>query len=157
MTAIVLVGAASLYSVAGGSLDPWASRHVVRFCFGLALLFAVAFSDIRLWLRGAYPLYLAARIQKADSVARFVLKSTTAVYGSEHTDTRGIWGRVSRLVGRRVMVVQAVDEDSGRVRVGDSEWSARGGPDSPARLVSASLATVDRARAHPSRGPPINR
>lgn len=34
----------------------------------------------------------------------------------------------ARLVGRRVMVVQAVDEDSGRVRVGDSEWSARGGP-----------------------------
>ena len=60
VTAIVLVGAAALYSVAGGSLDPWASRHVVRFCFGLALLFAVAFSDIRWWLRGAYPLYLAA-------------------------------------------------------------------------------------------------
>lgn len=34
----------------------------------------------------------------------------------------------ARLVGRRVIVVQAVDEDSGRVRVGDSEWSARGGP-----------------------------
>jgi len=34
----------------------------------------------------------------------------------------------ARLVGRRVLVVQAVDEDSGRVRVGDSEWSARGGP-----------------------------
>ncbi len=60
VTAIVLVGAGALYSVAGGSLDPWASRHVVRFCFGLALLFAVAFSDIRWWLRGAYPLYLAA-------------------------------------------------------------------------------------------------
>jgi rod shape determining protein RodA len=60
LTGIVLVGAASLYSVAGGALEPWASRHVVRFCFGLALLFAVAFSDIRWWLRGAYPLYLAA-------------------------------------------------------------------------------------------------
>lgn len=60
VTGIALVGAASLYSVAGGTLEPWASRHVVRFCFGLALLFAVAFSDIRWWLRGAYPLYLAA-------------------------------------------------------------------------------------------------
>jgi rod shape determining protein RodA len=60
VTAIALVGAGALYSVAGGALDPWASRHVVRFCFGLALLFAVAFSDIRWWLRGAYPLYLAA-------------------------------------------------------------------------------------------------
>ncbi|MGH6735764.1 MAG: rod shape-determining protein RodA [Methyloceanibacter sp.] len=60
ITAIALVGAAALYSVAGGSLDPWASRHVVRFCFGLALLFAVAFSDIRWWLSGAYPLYAVA-------------------------------------------------------------------------------------------------
>ena len=33
-----------------------------------------------------------------------------------------------RLVGRVVTVVAAVDEHSGRVRVGDSEWSARGGP-----------------------------
>ncbi|HET7317421.1 MAG TPA: NfeD family protein [Sphingomicrobium sp.] len=40
-----------------------------------------------------------------------------------------------RLIGRRVMVVQAVDEDSGRVRVGDSEWSARGGPAEPGERV----------------------
>ena len=36
--------------------------------------------------------------------------------------------RAARLVGRSVTVVEAVDEQSGRVRVGDSEWSARGGP-----------------------------
>ena len=34
----------------------------------------------------------------------------------------------ARLVGRSVTVVEAVDEHGGRVRVGDSEWSARGGP-----------------------------
>jgi|SRR5579884_842790 len=33
-----------------------------------------------------------------------------------------------RLVGRVVPVVAPVDEHDGRVRVGDSEWSARGGP-----------------------------
>jgi membrane protein implicated in regulation of membrane protease activity len=33
-----------------------------------------------------------------------------------------------RLVGRVVTVVAPVDEHNGRVRVGDSEWSARGGP-----------------------------
>ena len=48
LTAITLVGVAALYSVAGGSLEPWASRHVVRYCIGLALLFIVALSDIRL-------------------------------------------------------------------------------------------------------------
>ena len=33
-----------------------------------------------------------------------------------------------RLVGRSVEVVTAVDDHGGRVRVGDSEWTARGGP-----------------------------
>jgi membrane protein implicated in regulation of membrane protease activity len=36
--------------------------------------------------------------------------------------------RAARLIGRIVVVVEAVDADSGRVRVGDSDWSARGGP-----------------------------
>jgi inner membrane protein len=36
--------------------------------------------------------------------------------------------RSARLVGKSVTVIEAVDEHSGRVRVGDSEWSARGGP-----------------------------
>lgn len=36
--------------------------------------------------------------------------------------------RAGRLVGRVVTVVEAVDDQSGRVRVGDSDWSARGGP-----------------------------
>ena len=33
-----------------------------------------------------------------------------------------------RMVGKSVMVVDPVDEHGGRVRVGDGEWSARGGP-----------------------------
>jgi membrane protein implicated in regulation of membrane protease activity len=36
--------------------------------------------------------------------------------------------RAGRLLGRVVVVVQPVDSNGGRVRVGDSEWSARGGP-----------------------------
>jgi len=36
--------------------------------------------------------------------------------------------RAGRLVGKVVTVVSEVDEHNGRVRVGDSEWSARGGP-----------------------------
>jgi len=31
-----------------------------------------------------------------------------------------------RLLGRVVVVTQAVDSNGGRVRLGDSEWSARG-------------------------------
>jgi membrane protein implicated in regulation of membrane protease activity len=40
-----------------------------------------------------------------------------------------------RLVGKVVTVVAAVDEHEGRVRVGDSEWSARGGPAGPGERV----------------------
>ena len=65
VTAIVLVGIAALYSVAGGAFEPWASRQVIRYCIGLALLFAIAFSDIRWWLKGAYPLFLSALLLMA--------------------------------------------------------------------------------------------
>jgi rod shape determining protein RodA len=65
ITAITLIGVAALYSVAGGSLEPWASRHVVRYCLGLALLFIVALSDIHFWLRAAYPLYLVSVLMLA--------------------------------------------------------------------------------------------
>jgi inner membrane protein len=36
--------------------------------------------------------------------------------------------RGARMVGKVVTVISDVDEHNGRVRVGDSEWSARGGP-----------------------------
>jgi len=60
ITCIAGVGAASLYSVAGGKLDPWAETHVIRYFLGLGLLFGVALIDIRVWLRLAYPVYLLA-------------------------------------------------------------------------------------------------
>src|SRR4029434_5160311 len=60
LTAITLIGVAALYSVAGGSLDPWASRHVVRYCIGLGILFTVALVDIKWLMRLWYPTYLAA-------------------------------------------------------------------------------------------------
>ena len=43
--------------------------------------------------------------------------------------------RAARLVGKSVTVIETVDEHSGRVRVGDSEWSARGGPGRPGERV----------------------
>ena len=36
--------------------------------------------------------------------------------------------RSARLIGKTVVVVDAIGADGGRVRVGDSEWTARGGP-----------------------------
>jgi rod shape determining protein RodA len=53
----VAVGCVMLYSAAGGSFDPWASRQLVRFGIGAAIMLAIACVDIRFWLRAAYPVY----------------------------------------------------------------------------------------------------
>jgi rod shape determining protein RodA len=57
IVAIAVVGVAALYSVAGGSLEPWATRHIFRVWFGLALIFAIVLVDLRTWMRVAYPFY----------------------------------------------------------------------------------------------------
>jgi membrane protein implicated in regulation of membrane protease activity len=43
--------------------------------------------------------------------------------------------RAKRLFGRVVVATQPIDSNGGRVRVGDSEWSARGGPAQPGERV----------------------
>lgn len=55
--AVAGFGFAMLYSAASGSFDPWASRQIVRFAAGLALLLAVAMIDLRTWIQLAYPIY----------------------------------------------------------------------------------------------------
>jgi membrane protein implicated in regulation of membrane protease activity len=52
------------------------------------------------------------------------------VYANSSTDSTDplLNDRVARLIGKSVTVVEPVDALHGRVRVGDSEWSARGGP-----------------------------
>lgn len=55
--AISGMGFLMLYSVAGGSLEPWAMRQIVRFGIGLVLLVAFAMVDIKVWMSLAYPLY----------------------------------------------------------------------------------------------------
>ena len=53
----VAVGCAMLYSAAGGSFDPWASRQLVRFGIGVSFMLVVALVDIRFWMRAAYTIY----------------------------------------------------------------------------------------------------
>ena len=69
-------------------------------------------------------------------LALFALYSVLAVligrrfYGNRTVDSVDplLNDRVGRLVGKLVTVVEDVDDHGGRVRVGDGEWSARGGP-----------------------------
>jgi rod shape determining protein RodA len=54
------IGFLMLYSVAGGSAEPWASRQMTRFGIGLIGLMTVALIDIRLWQRLTPLIYLGA-------------------------------------------------------------------------------------------------
>ncbi|MBT5898446.1 MAG: FtsW/RodA/SpoVE family cell cycle protein, partial [Rhodospirillaceae bacterium] len=60
ITLIAGVGFAMLYSAANGSIDPWASRQMIRFSAGLVLMLLIALVDVRSWLRHAYLIYVGA-------------------------------------------------------------------------------------------------
>ena len=71
----------------------------------------------------------------AAQLALFALYAVLAVmagrrfYASHATDHMERGSTIAgRMVGRSVTVVETIDDHQGRVRVGDSEWSARGGP-----------------------------
>jgi membrane protein implicated in regulation of membrane protease activity len=72
----------------------------------------------------------------AGQLALFALYAIVAVtigrrvYAHQNVDSADplLNDRAARLIGKTVTVVEAVDDHGGRVRVGDGEWSARGGP-----------------------------
>jgi rod shape determining protein RodA len=57
LCALAAVGYAALYSAAGGSPEPYASKQAIRFAFGLVMMLCVAMVDIRIIARLAWPLY----------------------------------------------------------------------------------------------------
>ena len=60
LCALAGVGYVALYSAAGGSPEPYAARHVLRFGFGLVLMLSIAMVDIRFIARLSYPAYAAS-------------------------------------------------------------------------------------------------
>jgi rod shape determining protein RodA len=60
LCALAGVGYAALYSAAGGTTEPYASRHVLRFAAGLVLMIGIALVDIRFIARLSWPIYFAA-------------------------------------------------------------------------------------------------
>mgnify|MGYP005859537621 CR=1 FL=1 len=59
LCAVAAVGYVALYSAGGGSAEPYASRHAIRFGFGLVLMLSIALVDIRLIARFAWVGYAA--------------------------------------------------------------------------------------------------
>ena len=55
--AVAGIGFLALYSAANGSMDPWASRQMMRFGVGFAGMFLIALINIRWWYKLSYPFY----------------------------------------------------------------------------------------------------
>ncbi len=51
------VGAAMLYSIAGGQWQPWAADHLIRFGVMVVVMLGLAMIHPKWWFLGAYPLY----------------------------------------------------------------------------------------------------
>ena len=57
VTACCSIGFAMLYSAAGGDIEPWAKRHLIRYFVGLLGILILALINIRLFFKGAYIFY----------------------------------------------------------------------------------------------------
>jgi len=62
---VLIIGAAfsgfvMLISVAGGSLDPWASAQIQRFSIGMLAMFIIAMTPIWIWRNLSVPIYTVA-------------------------------------------------------------------------------------------------
>ena len=99
----------------------------------------------------------------APQLALFALYTVLAVmlgkrfYAQPHTADQHIKlnDPGKRLLGKSVVVVDPVDEHGGRVKVGDSEWTARGGPAAAGERVivtgvDGNCLTVETVRILPS-------
>src|SRR5262249_38065862 len=72
------VGAMMLYSIAGGSWEPWADKHLIRFFLLFAVMIVLSLIDLKVWYALAYPVYGLA----------LVLLLATAVVGQSHLGAR---------------------------------------------------------------------
>lgn len=59
---LACIGFTALYSAAGGNLEPWASKQMVRFLVGLMVLLVIAVVDIKVWYRLSYPIFIGGFI-----------------------------------------------------------------------------------------------
>ena len=57
LCAIAAVGYVALYSAGGGAAEPYASRHALRFGFGVVMMLSIAMVDIRVIARLSWPGY----------------------------------------------------------------------------------------------------
>jgi rod shape determining protein RodA len=62
---LAAIGTITLYSVSGGSFQPWAERHTLRFLVALAIVVAMALVRLDVWIKLSYPAYAVALLMLA--------------------------------------------------------------------------------------------
>jgi rod shape determining protein RodA len=60
ITMVASIGFAMLYSAAGGDVEPWMNRQMVRFAAGIGIMLAIGMVDLQRLAKIAYPLYAVA-------------------------------------------------------------------------------------------------
>jgi rod shape determining protein RodA len=58
---LACIGFAMLYS-AGGGAEPWMTKQLTRFAIGVVILYVVAFTNLDVWIRSAYGIYVVSLI-----------------------------------------------------------------------------------------------
>ena len=120
------------------SIEPgwlWAIGGVVLLiCELIAPGFFLLFVGAAAMLTGAFTLMFGLNVPA--QLVLFAIYTALAVmlgrrwYAQPNTPEQqiGLNDPSKRMIGKQVLVVSPIDEHGGRVRVGDGEWSARGGP-----------------------------
>ncbi len=62
MCIVLALSLVVLYSAGGGSWTPFAMSQLLKIVFGMVIFFAVAFSNIKTWIKSAYFIYAIALI-----------------------------------------------------------------------------------------------
>ena len=55
LTVVTSIGAGMLFSVAKGSWEPWAAKHLIRYGVLLAAMLILSMVHLKWWFRAAYP------------------------------------------------------------------------------------------------------
>ena len=98
---------------------------------GFFLMFVGAAAIVTGVLALALPIGVALQLAAFAILALVIARvGGRRAYASryDHTSDPSLNNPTHRLLGRVVVVVEPVDRNAGRVRVGDGVWSARGGP-----------------------------
>ena len=62
LSLVFIIGLFLLYSAAGGSMEPWASKQLIRFIISIGIFGIVSIINIRFWLGSAYYIYFLSLI-----------------------------------------------------------------------------------------------